>query len=99
MKIIDITIDEAAVESLRQQSGVRRDMRARAKRVVRAAKQTAPVRTGAYRDSIHAEDGPDGSVLVVSDTDHSIYVEHGTREHGHPAHLTLTNALDAAGDA
>lgn len=98
MRITDITIDEAAVESLRQLPGVQKDMRARAKRVVQAAKQTAPVRTGEYRDSIHVEDGPDASVLVVSNTDHSIYVEHGTRVHGHPAHFTLTNALDAAGD-
>jgi hypothetical protein len=98
VRITDVSVDEAAVAALLGQPGVREDMRRRADRVVQAAKQTAPVDTGEYRDSIHAEDGPDGSVLVVSDTDHSIFVEHGTREPGHPAHFTLTNALDAAGD-
>lgn len=98
MKFTDITIDEAALATLLHKPGVQRDLHHRADRVVEAAKDTAPVDTGEYRDSIHVEDGPDASVLVVSHTDHSIYVEHGTREPGHPAHFTLTNALDAAGD-
>lgn len=98
MRITDVSVDEAALAALLQTPGVRRDMRRRAERVVRAAKRTAPVRTGEYRASIHAEDGPDGSVLVVASAPYALYVEHGTRQPGHPAHFTLTNALDAAGD-
>lgn len=99
MSLVNIEIDEAAIESLLAAPGVRRDMRARGRRVVQAAKLSAPVDTGEYRDSIHLEDGAgDGEVLVVADADHSIYVELGTRVRGHPAHHTLSNALDAAGD-
>lgn len=100
MSLDNITVDEAALQSLLTAPGVKQDMRARGRRVVRAAKATAPVDTGEYRDSIHLEDGKeDGEVLVVASADHSIYVEYGTRVRGHPAHHTLTNALDAAGDA
>lgn len=100
MSLDNIEIDEAALEQLLAAPGVRRDMRARGRRVVQAAQAAAPVRTGEYRDSIHLEDGTDpGEVLVVASAGHSIYVELGTRERGHPAHHTLTNALDAAGDS
>ncbi|MEE4540989.1 HK97 gp10 family phage protein [Streptomyces sp. V4-01] len=98
MSLINIEIDEAAIAALAAAPSVKRDMRARGRRVVQAAQTTAPVDTGEYRDSIHLEDGDeDGEVLVVASADHSIYVEHGTRQPGHPAHHTLTNALDAAG--
>jgi hypothetical protein len=99
MSLDNIEIDEAAIESLLITPGVKRDMRARGRRVVQAAQATAPVDTGEYRDSIHLEDGHGaGEVLVVASAGHSIYVELGTRVRGHPAHHTLTNALDAAGD-
>lgn len=99
MSLINIEVDEAALAELLTTPGVKRDMRARGRRVVQAAQATAPVDTGEYRDSIHLEDGNgDGEVLVVASAGHSIYVEHGTRQPGHPAHHTLTNALDAAGD-
>lgn len=98
MSLTNIDVDETALQSLLTTADVRRDMRARGRRVVQAAKATAPVDTGEYRDSIHLEDGDDGEVLVVASADHSIYVELGTRVPGHPAHHTLTNALDAAGD-
>lgn len=98
MSLVNIEIDETALQSLLTAPGVTRDMRARGRRVVQAAKATAPVDTGEYRESIHMEDGEDSEVLVVASADHSIYVELGTRVRGHPAHHTLTNALDAAGD-
>lgn len=99
MTLVNIEVDEAAIQALAASPGVKRDMRARGRRVIRSAKDTAPVDTGEYRDSIHLEDGDeDGEVLVVASADHSIYVEHGTRVPGHPAHNTLSNALDAAGE-
>jgi hypothetical protein len=100
MTLVNIQIDEAAIQALAATPAVKRDMRARGRRVVQSAKDAAPVYTGEYQDSIHLEDGvEDGEVLIVASADHSIYVEHGTREPGHPAHNTLSNALDAAGDA
>lgn len=98
MSLVSIRIDEAAIESLLTAPAVKQDMRARGRRVVQAAKDTAPVDTGEYRDSIHLEDGEGAEVLIVASADHAIYVEHGTRVPGHPAHHTLTNALDSAGD-
>lgn len=100
MSLVNIETDEAAIQSLLATPAVKRDMRARGRRVVRSAQDTAPVDTGEYRASIHLEDGDEGGeVLIVASADHSIYVEHGTRVPGHPAHNTLANALDAAGDA
>lgn len=69
--------------------------------VVAEARRTAPVGTaaehdehpGEFRDSIHAErDAHGGS--VVSDSDHSAYVEFGTNDT--PAHPTITPAFNAA---
>jgi len=98
MSLVNIEVDEAAIQALAATPAVKRDMRARGRRVVQSAKDTAPVDTGEYRDSIHLEDGPgDSEVLIVASAGHSIYVEHGTRVPGHPAHNTLNNALDAAG--
>lgn len=96
---MDIVLDQRAIDTLALDAAVQQDLRRRADKVVAAAKQTAPVRTGAYRASIRLVDlpDPDGSVTVTSDLPYAIYVEHGTRVHGHPAHLTLTNALDASG--
>lgn len=88
--------DHAAIASLAHADFVQADLHERAARVVAVAKQNAPVETGRYRDSIHAEDGPDGSVLIVSDVEYAIYIEYGTRERDHPAHHTIANALDAA---
>jgi hypothetical protein len=94
MTLVNIQIDEAAIQALAATPAVKRDMRARGRRVVQSAKDAAPVYTGEYQDGVE-----DGEVLIVASADHSIYVEHGTREPGHPAHNTLSNALDAAGDA
>jgi hypothetical protein len=86
--------DHAAIAALVHEEFVQADLHDRAARVVEVAKANAPVETGRYRDSIHAEDGPDGSVLIVSDVDYAAVVELGTRDR--PAHHTIANALDAA---
>ncbi|WP_371538383.1 HK97 gp10 family phage protein [Streptomyces sp. NBC_00466] len=88
--------DHAAIAALVHEDFVQRDLHERADRVVDAAQAIAPVRSGCFRDSIHAEDGPAGSVQVVSDLDYSVYVELGTRDTD--AHHTIATALDAARD-
>ncbi|MFI5974803.1 HK97 gp10 family phage protein [Streptomyces sp. NPDC051452] len=90
--------DHAAIAALVHEEFVQADLRERAARVVEVAKTNAPVDTGRYRDSIHAEDGPDGSVLIVSDVDYAAVVEYGRRNDSRPAHHTIANALDAARD-
>lgn len=60
--------------------------------IAEEAKRSAPVLTGGFRDSIHvAWDGETGS--VISDSDHSAYVEFGTSDT--PAHPTITPAFQA----
>jgi len=88
--------DQAAIEFLVHEDFVQADLHQRAAQVVDVAQTSAPVESGRFRDSIHAEDGPAGSVLVVSDLDYSVYVELGTREEA--AHHTIATALDAARD-
>ena len=90
--------DHAAIASLVHEDFVQADLHERAARVVAVAQANAPVKTGRYRDSIHAEDGPDGEVLIVSDVEYAAVIELGTRDAGHPAHHTIANALDAARD-
>ncbi|MFG2380561.1 HK97 gp10 family phage protein [Streptomyces avermitilis] len=90
--------DQAAIESLVHADFVQADMHERASRVVAVAQGNAPVESGHYRDSIHAEDGPGGSVLIVADVPYAAVVELGTRDASHPAHHTIANALDAARD-
>ncbi|MFE4919009.1 HK97 gp10 family phage protein [Streptomyces sp. NPDC056661] len=88
--------NRAAIDSLVFEDFVQQDLHDRADRVVDVAKATAPVLSGRFQASIHAEDGPAGSVLVVSDLDYSVYVELGTRDT--EAHNTIATALDAARD-
>jgi hypothetical protein len=90
--------DHEAIAALVHEEFVRADLRERAARIVETAKASAPVKTGRYRDSIHAEDGPDGSVQIVSDVPYAAVIELGTRDAGRPAHHTIANALDAARD-
>ncbi|MDC2953385.1 HK97 gp10 family phage protein [Streptomyces gilvifuscus] len=90
--------DHAAIAALVHEDFVQADLHERADHVVAVAKGNAPVDTGRYRDSIHAEDSPDGSVLIVSDVEYAAVIELGTRDAGHPAHHTIANALDAARD-
>lgn len=60
--------------------------------IAEEARHNAPVLTGEFRDSIHvAWDGDTGE--VISDSDHSAFVEFGTSDT--PAHPTITPALNA----
>ncbi|MEV5472965.1 HK97 gp10 family phage protein [Streptomyces sp. NPDC052207] len=88
--------DHAAIATLVHEAFVQEDLHERADRVVTVAKGNAPVETGRYRDSIHTEDGPDGSVLIVSDVEYAAVIDLGSGDH--PAHHTIANALDAARD-
>lgn len=88
--------DHAAIASLVEADFVQADLNERADRVVAAAKATARVDTGRYRDSIHTEDGPRGSVVVASDVEYAVFLELGTSKM--PADHTISNALDAARD-
>lgn len=90
--------DEAAIASLVHERFVQDDLHERADRVVAVAQTNAPVRTGRYRDSIHAQDAADGSVLILSDVEYAAVIELGTRDESRPAHHTIANALDAARD-
>lgn len=97
--------DEAIQFDLPLDDEVQADVRARMDRVVAVAQATAPVLTGAYKESIHrveqADD--DGTNHVDASVHYAIYVEHGTTQrdrHGraiHRPHYTLGHALDAAG--
>lgn len=86
-----ITLNHAGIAEVLKSAGVRDELTRRMERVLDQAKATAPVDTGAYRDSLHIEQVThDRAVVrVVSDTDHSLEVE---ADHG-----TLSRALDAAG--
>ncbi|MGW5198636.1 HK97 gp10 family phage protein [Streptomyces spiralis] len=88
--------DHAAIAALVHADFVKADLHERAARVVEVAKANAPVESGRYRDSIHAEDSPDGSVLIVSDVEYAAVIEYGRRSDSRPAHHTIANALDAA---
>lgn len=76
---------------LLRSDGVRKHLRERAERVASAARQNAPVVTGAYRDGIGVwEDQTDRAVVRVGSTaPHAHLVE--ARTHN------LLSALDAAG--
>ncbi|MFE9850342.1 HK97 gp10 family phage protein [Streptomyces sp. NPDC005576] len=101
----EVEIFQDAIDDLALDPKVQADMRARMDRVVEAAKATAPVDTGLYRDTIHRVEQPDsdGTVHVDAPVHYAIYVEYGTRQtdrNGRRIHLpnhTLGNALDAAG--
>ena len=103
--IITVELDEDALHHLPLSREVQDDLEQRMDRVVDVAKATAPVLTGAYRDSVHRveEPDPDGTVNVDAAVDYAYFVEHGTRQvdrNGHSIHrphYTLSHALDAAG--
>ncbi|MFB7707885.1 HK97 gp10 family phage protein [Streptomyces sp. NPDC056105] len=103
---IEVDIDEEAIQfELPLDDGVQADLKARMDQVVAVAKATAPVLTGAYKESIHRVEEPDddGTVHVEAGVHYAIYVEHGTTQtdrNGHAIHrphYTLSHALDAAG--
>lgn len=102
---VEVDIDAEALRDIPLLPEVQADLEQRMDRVVAVAKATAPVLTGAYRDSIHRLEEPndDGTVHVDAGVHYAIYVEHGTRQvdrNGHAIHrphYTLSHALDAAG--
>lgn len=62
------------------------------------AQSIAPVLTGAYRDSIHAESGIEGGTArgrVVADDEAAPYIEFGTSDT--PTFATLRRALEGTG--
>jgi hypothetical protein len=101
----EVDINEEAVEALALSAEVQADLRARMDKVVAVGKATAPVDTGAYKESIHQVEDPDtdGARHVDTGVHYAIYVEYGTRQvdrNGrriHHPHHNLGNALDAAG--
>jgi len=58
--------------------------------IAAAARANAPVRTGAYRDSIHIENRED-AVYVVADAPYAIWIEVGTADT--PAFAPLRRAV------
>lgn len=83
--------DRAVQEYLDGEHGVEDSLERRASRVEQAAKSSAPVASGAYRDSLHVETAHTDRMVkrVVSDVPHAFAVE--------ARHGVLAKALDAAG--
>ncbi len=64
---------------------------------VEVAKSVAPVATGAYRDSIHAE-GEIGKATIIADDEKAKWIEFGTGEPGPtPAFAPLRRGADVIG--
>lgn len=83
-------LNSRGMRELLNSSGVEAYLRGKAEPVLAAAKSSAPVDTGAYRDSLRIEiDHTDRVVArVVSDVDHAMVVEADTGN--------LTRALGSA---
>ena len=103
---VDVEVDAQAIEfELPLNDAVQADFRARMDRVVTVAQATAPVLSGAFKESIHRvrEVDNDGTNHVDASVHYAIYVEHGTTQRDrnghaiHRPHYTLSHALDAAG--
>jgi len=75
-----VTLNHSGVESLLGAPGVRAACREEAEKVAAAARASAPVKTGAYRDSIHVvSDTTDRAVeRVVADVPYAMIVEANT---------------------
>lgn len=86
-----VTINSAGIAAILKDDRVRAMLTARMDRVLAAARASAPVATGAYRDSLHVvQDTTDrAAVRVAAGTDHGLVVESKTGN--------LARALDAAG--
>lgn len=70
---------------------IRPEIERKAKAGLDAAREIAPVHTGAYRESLHLQETPGGYALSAG-TDHALEVEYGNR-HQH-AHHPLLHAAD-----
>jgi hypothetical protein len=86
-----IKLKSSGMASLLKDSGVRSMLTERAERVLSAAQGSAPVASGAYRDSLHLEqDTTDRAVVrVVASVDYSHVVEANSG--------VLARAIDSAG--
>lgn len=86
-----VKLNSAGMRELLLSGGVRADMLRRAEQAASAARSTAPVDSGEYRDAISAEtDTTDRAVgQVVASAPHSLVVEAKTRN--------LGRSVDAAG--
>ena len=84
------TPNESGVGDLLDSSDMFAMLRSRAEAVLAAARASAPVETGAYRDSLHlVEDTTDRAVVhIAADVPYAMIVESRTG--------TLARALDAA---
>jgi hypothetical protein len=85
-----VVLNGRGMRRLLRSEAVRVMLRSRAERVAVEAKSIAPVRTGAYRDSIHVEDATTDRAVarVVADVPYAVVLEARTR--------TLGASLDAA---
>lgn len=87
---VRITINPAGIRELLNRAETRAMLTEKANRVLAAAQAGAPVESGAYKASLHVEQGTTDRavVAVVAGTDHAFVVEANTG--------TLRRALDAA---
>lgn len=86
-----VKLKSAGVKALLNDPGVRAELTRRAGPVLSAARASAPVESGAYRDSIHIEQGTtDRAVVrVVASVPYAMTVEASTGN--------MARSLDAAG--
>ncbi len=87
------------VEKVAQSEEIRRALRKIAEAQADEARRTAPVDTGAYRDSIHVEEdtSPDGRarVFVIADDPKAVFIEYGSQDT--PRFRTLGRAANVKG--
>ncbi len=88
------------VEKVAQSEEIRRALRKIAEAQADEARRTAPVDTGAYRDSIHVEEdtSPDGRarVFVIADDPKAVFIEYGSQDT--PRFRTLGRAANVKGE-
>lgn len=80
---VEVTLSSAGVRELLRDPGVARAVAEAAEKVAAAARASAPVQTGEYRDSIHvdSDNSPiDGRARsrVIADAPHALIVESNT---------------------
>lgn len=89
-----VKLNHRGMSELLKSAGVQRFLHERAERAAAAARSSAPVDTGAYRDSIRVQDQTHPSRVVsrvVADVPYAMVVESKTGN--------LARSLDAAGGA
>lgn len=90
MAAIRVTLNHAGMRALLNSAGVRANMMSRAASAADVARANAPVKTGAYQASIHAESATTDRAVgrVVADVSYAQEIEFYIRN--------LGRALDAA---